>query len=134
MSCITLKLPAPKPVQVEWNPVHDVDIFPTSPQHRGTVDTPHRPGTPAPQSLPEFTDEPIGDIIRPESLHINIDEDDSYEFVSSELEQEDFPACEETYLQRFRRVITGSNPLLRQANPYISVPVVTISLTTFGFE
>lgn len=81
--------------------------------------------------LPKFTDKPQEGVTKPTCVPMFGDE--SYELISKELEQEDFPQYEETYLQRFRRVVMGSNTLLNH-NPYLTVPVVAISLATFGVE
>jgi hypothetical protein len=90
------------------------------------------PGTPNDAShLLEFTDKPRDDVVKPKCIRMCTDE--SYELISKELEQEDFPQYEETYLQCFRRVVMGSNTLLHH-NPYLTVPVVAFSLATFGFE
>lgn len=90
------------------------------------------PGTPDDDwPLPKFTDKPQDGAVKPKCIQMCTDE--SYELISKELEQEDFPQYEETYLQRFRRVVMGSNALLYH-NPYLTVPVVAISFATFGIE
>jgi len=83
-----------------------------------------------------FTEKPLKNINKPCPLKTEGTQtlDDDFVVVNSELAQEDLPDQEEeTFFQRLRRLLLTSTQTGQQS-PYITIPVVAISLASFSLD
>ena len=82
-----------------------------------------------------FTNKPPPNTYRPRALKTKETQtlEEDFIVVSDELDQEDFTVQGETFFQRIRRTLLYSNTTSNQS-PYIAIPIITLSLVTFGYE